>query len=294
MTISGTTRVLGLFGDPVAHSLSPLLHARFTEQAETDSVYVPFQVTPEDLEQALFALPALNILGVNITVPHKESVFHLLSEHSQIAQTIGAVNTVINQNGQLIGDNTDAFGFLSDIRALFSSLPWEDSSVVVIGAGGAARAVVHALASTNVRKIIIANRTRQKAEELAAEMAPERAEASSLTPEELGPYLDRMGLLVNTTNLGLKGETIPGVDLDRAPAEAAIYDLIYNPPRTPLLEYAASRGLPSANGLGMLVRQGAKSFELWTGHTPEAEPVIEWLKDRLCSTFKQEGSNGGE
>lgn len=286
MTIRGTTRVFGVFGDPVAHSLSPLLHAQFAENTQTDTVYVPFHVSPGNLEKALSSLPPLNIGGVNITVPHKEATCELLPALSQTASLIGAVNTVINDNGRLFGENTDSFGFHSDLCNLFPSQPWEEGTVLVIGAGGAARAVIHALQATNAQEIVVANRTVNKAVKIAQELAPEKGQGIGLEPKELAPFLSRMSLLVNTTSLGLKGEEIPGIDFSLAPAQAVVYDLIYNPSRTPLLANAEQHGLLCANGLGMLVRQGAKSFELWTGRTPSADRAIDWLNSFLSSDAK--------
>ncbi|MFA9459355.1 shikimate dehydrogenase [Thiohalorhabdus methylotrophus] len=281
MSIRGSTRVLGVFGDPVAHSLSPAMHTRFAEESGEDSVYVPFHVLPENLETALHALPSLGIRGVNITVPHKESTFRLVSEHTDAARAMGAVNTVIVDGERLIGDNTDGAGFAADLEAHFDHTGWGKGPVVVLGAGGAARAVVHALTVAGVPEVVVANRTLETGQALIGQLAPETGRAVALPSEELQNALPRARLLVNTTSVGLKGETFPGLSLDALPREAGVYDLIYNPARTPLLQEAEQQGLAVANGLGMLVRQGAISYARWTGKEPRVEPVIEWLEGQL-------------
>lgn len=278
MAIDGASQVLGVFGDPVAHSLSPFMHARFAEHTGANTAYVPFHVRPEGLETALFALPALGIRGVNVTVPHKEGVHRLLEEHSDAARQIGAVNTVVNDEGRLWGDNTDADGFLADLDACFPQQPWRSRGAVVLGAGGAARAVAYALHQAGVAPLVVANRSRDKAQGLVSELAPGSGHPCGLDPEGLGEAVADAGLLVNTTSVGLEGEEIPGLPLDRLPAEAAVYDLIYKPARTPLLAAAEARGLAVANGLGMLVRQGAASYARWTGFHPPVEPVLERLQ----------------
>jgi shikimate dehydrogenase len=284
MTIQGSTRVLGVFGDPIAHSKSPLMQNEFARETGADTVYVPFRVRREDLGNALASLGALSIQGVNITVPHKEACLAFLDKLAPAARAIGAVNTVINQGGSLVGDNTDAPGFIADIRARFPSEPWEQAPALVIGAGGAARAVVYALQQSEVPAIRVANRTEAKASELVAEICPHKGESLDLEPERLNHALAQAGLVVNTTSLGLKGETIPQLEFDKTSSGTVFYDLIYNPPETPFLAEARKRGLKAANGLGMLVRQGAISFELWTGLQPTVEPIIKMLESQTPSS----------
>jgi shikimate dehydrogenase len=258
------------------------MHSWFAEDTGIDAVYVPFHVRPEGLERALASLPALSIRGVNITVPHKEAAVSLMDSLEPAAQAIGAVNTVINNDGRLVGDNTDARGFLADLRACFPERDWEQRPVLVLGAGGAARAVVFALVEAGVADIRVANRTEAKARELVSALCPETGKGLELSPEPLDRATAEAGLVVNTTSLGLKGETIPGLDLNRAGEGTVVYDLIYNPAETPLLRAARERGLAASNGLGMLVRQGAASFELWTGTPPDAATIIE----KLSATFR--------
>jgi shikimate dehydrogenase len=275
--VSGATTVLGVFGHPIGHSLSPLMHARFAEATGADTIYVPFPVPPEGLATALNALPALGIRGVNVTVPHKEAVRRQLGHLEPAAKAIGAVNTVINHDGVLVGDNTDARGFLADLEAQFPDGRWKQRPALVLGAGGAARAVAFALGGAGLPAVTIANRTAARAESLAAELLPRIGHGTDLAPERLSDPVAAAGLIVNTTSVGLEGEAIPGLDLGRADPGACVYDLIYNPPVTPLLHEARQRGLAASNGLGMLVRQGAISYALWTGKAPPVEPVIDAL-----------------
>jgi shikimate dehydrogenase len=218
---------------------------------------------------------------VNVTVPHKEAVFRLLADRTEAARAIGAVNTVMVEEEGLLGDNTDAEGFRADLAANLGHTGWETGPVVVLGAGGAARAVVHALQRSGVPEIIVANRTVEKGEALVAELAPEQGQAVPLPSDQLAAALGRARLLVNTTSLGLKGERFEGLDLSALPTDAGVYDLIYNPARTPLLAEAEARGLAVANGLGMLVRQGAISYARWTGIEPPVAPVLAWLEHEL-------------
>lgn len=279
--ISGRSQVLGVFGDPVSHSLSPPMHAEFARSTGMDTVYVPFRVQPHHLETALGALPALSILGVNLTVPHKESALQLLPEVAPAAQQIGAINTVTNRAGDLVGENTDAEGFLADLRAQFPEQGWEGKPTLILGAGGAARAVIYALRQAGVPRLVVANRTWEKARSLVEALCPDTGEAIPMEGAGLESAISQAGLIVNTTSLGLKAEALPGIDLTRVHAGTAIYDLIYNPFETPFLRQAKDLGLPRANGLGMLVRQGAASYARWTGRQPMVAPTLERLRDQL-------------
>lgn len=278
MTIRGSTVVLGVFGDPIEHSRSPVMQNEFARETGADTVYVPFRVPPEGLADALRAIPALSIRGVNITVPHKVACMRHLDRLDPAAEAIGAVNTVCNEGGELVGQNTDAAGFLADLRARFPDRRWEHAPAVVLGAGGAARAATFALAQAGLPQIWVANRTEGKAGDLVAELCPEQGESLDLSPDKLNPAVAEAGLIVNTTSLGMAGEAIPGLDLNRASPQAIAYDLIYNPAETPFLAEARGLGMAAANGLGMLVRQGAISFERWTGVEPTVAPIIEMLE----------------
>lgn len=271
MKIAGTTRVVGIFGDPVAHSLSPLMQNHALEAAGIDAVFVPFHVRPQQLAAAVAGVRALNLLGVNVTVPHKEAVCAYLDEIDPAARLIGAVNTVVNRNGRLCGYNTDGLGFLSSLQQDLGLRP-EGLKVLLLGAGGACRAALVALAQGGAASITIANRTPARAEGLALEFGQvfggTTFAARSLEPEALAAALDGVDLLVNTSAAGLKGEAFPGFPWEAVPTRTAFYDMVYGTGLTPWLQQAQDRGHAVAGGLGMLAGQGEEAFYLWTGKRP--------------------------
>lgn len=271
MKISGTTRILGIFGDPVKHSLSPLMHNEALARIGFDAVYVPFHVLPDALPQAVEAIRILDLLGVNLTVPHKERVCALLDEIDPQARLIGAVNTVVNRQGRLIGYNTDGIGFLHSLAEDLDFNP-ANKRILLLGAGGACRAALVALAEAGADSIVVANRTPERAAALMAEFGPVFSGTSfascSLAREALAAHLPEIDLLVNTSALGLGGESLPGFPWEKLPAFAVVYDMVYGFEPTSLLREAAARGLAGADGLGMLVAQGEAGFRLWTGQTP--------------------------
>lgn len=236
-----------------------------------NAAYIPFDVHPDRLDEAISGVRALGLRGINVTIPHKTSVMALLDELDESAWAAGAVNTVKNDDGRLIGHNTDGAGL---IRSLADDLAFTPNgqTVVVIGAGGAARGAVAALCRAGTRRIVIANRTGDRARELAAWMTSRypRTELTAISLEEgmISSLPQNIGLLLNTTSLGMKGEEIPGLNLAALPAGAVVYDMIYAPPVTPLLNEAERFGFRSANGIGMLVGQGELAFHIWTGTFP--------------------------
>lgn len=270
-TISGRTRILGIFGDPVAHSLSPLMQNEALAAAGIDAVYVPFHVRPENLATAVSAIRSLDLWGVNVTVPHKELVGPFLDVIDPAARLIGAVNTIVNRDGVLTGYNTDAPGLL---RSLAEDLWFEPAGrrILLLGAGGACRAAVVALGRAGAGWIGIANRTRSRAEALAAAFA-EPLTGTTLAPcgldaGEISALLPQVDLLINTSAAGLRGESFPDFPWhDLAPA-ALVYDMVYGRGGTPLLRTARARGHRTADGLGMLAAQGEEAFFLWTGQRP--------------------------
>lgn len=267
LTLTGKAKVAGVCGWPVAHSLSPRLHNYWLRHYGLDGAYVPFAVRPEDLARALAALPALGIAGVNLTVPHKEAALALVDRLSEAARAIGAVNTlVVDAQGRLIGDNTDAFGFHHNLTL---NVPWwrvGSHPAVVIGAGGAARAVAFALVNAGAPAVRLINRTRARAERLA-EALGERVTVA--TWEESATALADAGLLVNATSLGMKGQPPLDLDLTPLPPSAVVGDLVYVPLITPLLARARARGHPVVDGLGMLLHQARPGFAAWFGVEPE-------------------------
>lgn len=271
MTISGRTRILGIFGDPVAHSLSPLMQNVALAAAGIDAVYVPFHVRPENLATAVAAIRSLELWGVNVTVPHKEQVAPLLDAIDPAARLIGAVNTIVNRDGVLTGYNTDAPGLL---RSLAEDLRFEPAArrILLLGAGGACRAALVALGRAGAAWVGIANRTRSRAEALAAASAEPLA-GTTLAPcgldaMELSALLPQVDLLINTSAAGLKGESFTDFPWHDLAPGALVYDMVYGRGGTPFLRTARARGHRTADGLGMLAAQGEEAFFLWTGQRP--------------------------
>lgn len=268
--ITATSSLVGLMGWPVEHSLSPTMHNAAFATLDLDWAYIPLPVRPERLEQALHGLEALNLVGVNVTVPHKQAVMRYMHELSEAARLTGAVNTVCIEGGKFFGYNTDAIGFLN---SLDDADYWpEGKRVAVLGAGGAARAVVYALARAGADSVIVLNRTAERAAFLVDDLADAFPDSTlsfrALTPEALAALDSGVDLMVNTTSVGM----YPDVDTSPWPEEVPIpektifYDLVYNPLETVFLRRARQAGMPAIDGVGMLVHQGAFAFEKWTGH----------------------------
>jgi len=268
MLLSGKSKVYGLFGDPIAHSLSPAMQNHAFRHYDIDAVYVPFHVLPEQLPKAVESLRVLNIAGVNVTVPHKEKIIPLLDRIDPATKLIGAVNTVANENGVLVGYNTDASGF---IRSLKSNMDFEPSGkqVLILGAGGACRAVLVALAFAGVQSITVANRHPERAEKLIATVAKHFSDvvlfATGYDKQSYQDALANADLVVNATSVGLHGETLNFLPLERIKGSAFIYDMIYSLSKTTLIKKARDLNLLCDDGLSMLAAQGEDAFALWTG-----------------------------
>ena len=264
---------LGVIGDPVAHSLSPALHQPALDELGIPAVYERWHTPAAEVAGRVESLREPAILGASITVPHKQTVLALVDDVSAAARRAGAVNTVVNRGGTLFGDNTDIHGFsVSVSEAIAGRVP---PIAFVLGAGGAARAVVLALESVGVREIVVANRDVERASRLAQDLAPAPVHPVQLTDEFLARELSRCRLLVNATSLGWHAGESP-IDLhhlDRLPPDVVVADLTYRD--TDLLLAARERGLETFDGLPMLVHQGARAFELWTGYPA---PVATMLK----------------
>jgi shikimate dehydrogenase len=266
MMPSGKARLAGILGWPVGHSRSPRLHGYWLEQLGIDGAYVPLAVRPENLAAAVAALPKLGFRGANVTVPHKETVIPLLDRVDPLAARIGAVNTlVIGADGSIEGRNTDAFGFMANLHG--GPAGWNPTAgpAVVLGAGGAARAVVAALAEAGVPEIRLLNRSLGRAEQLAAEIG------GPIRPalwEHRTAALEGAALLVNTTTLGMNGQPPLDLSLSALPVTALVNDIVYAPLMTGLLNAAVARGNPVVDGLGMLLWQAVPGFEAWFGIRP--------------------------
>lgn len=267
MTISGKARIAGIMGWPVEHSRSPILHNYWLGRYGIDGVYVPFAVEPDRLEVALRALPSLGIRGTNVTVPHKEQAFAVVDETDDIARRIGAANTIeVAADGTLRATNTDAFGFAEALRVRAPVWAPDAGPAVVIGAGGASRAVLVALQDLGVPEIRVVNRTRERADVVAAEFG---APLHVVPWAERESALEGAALLVNTTTLGMEGANALDLRLDGLPMDAVVNDIVYVPLRTSLLAAAEKRGNLAVDGLEMLLHQARPGFTAWFGRAPE-------------------------
>jgi len=274
MKITANTQTLAIFGDPVGHSISPPMQGAALRALGIDMVYLAFRVTPKGLGAAVEGIRALGIRGVNVTIPHKERVMEFLDELDETARVLGAVNTIVNSKGVLKGYNTDVAGFINSLESETGFAAY-DHTALVIGAGGAARAVIYGLAEGGARRIIIANRTQSRAEALAKELSAVWADAEiaalSLKAKELEDFMQTTDLVVNATSLGLKGEGRLGLPLRLLNKKTVVSDIVYTPMETGLIAEARGLGLATHSGLGMLVGQGAMSFEIWTGRKAPVE-----------------------
>lgn len=268
----------GVIGWPVNHSRSPRLHGFWLRQYGRPGRYDLLPVPPEDLRDFIAALRrtalAEGFRGVNATLPHKQALIPLLDHVDAAARRIGAVNTVVVQpDGSLAGSNTDAFGFMENLRA--GAPAWQPAAApaVVLGAGGAARAVVHSLLEAGAPEVMLLNRSRARAETLATDFADPRIAVAEWDDREA--RLEGAGLLVNTTSLGMHGQPPLDLALDALPNSALVHDIVYVPLQTPLLAAAARRGNPVVDGLGMLLHQGRPGFAAWFGGPlPDVTPAL--------------------
>ena len=280
MATSNAFGIAGLLGWPVAHSRSPVIHNHWLAEHGIAGRYVLFAVPPENLEEAVRGLSALGLRGCNVTTPHKQAIMPMLDRVDDLARTIGAVNTVVvEKDGTLSGFNNDGNGF---IQSLIDADPkWKPDSgpILVLGAGGAARAVVATLAARGAKEIRIANRTLASAQAIADELGS----AVKVVPwEARADALDGVALLANATSGGMAGKPPLDIALDRLPAHALVGDLIYIPPETPLLAAASARGNITVNGLGLLLNQARPAFHAWFGVMPEITPA---LRQAIAATF---------
>lgn len=268
----------GVMGWPVSHSLSPRLHGYWINEYNIAGSYVPIAVEPDRLEQAVRALPALGFAGVNLTIPHKETVMPFLDDISEMARMIGAVNLItVAVDGSLCGDNTDAYGFLAALRDCAPSWSAATGPAVVFGAGGASRAVIAALVMEGVSEIRLVNRTGSRADALAERFGKT---VSSIDWSARHETLGDAALIVNTTQCGMNGENPLDLSLGSLNDAAVVNDIVYVPLETPLLRDAAARGNPTVDGLGMLLHQAAPAFHAWYGIDP---PVTDSLRDHMLA-----------
>jgi shikimate dehydrogenase len=265
-------KTAGLIGWPVFQSRSPALHRYWLDTLGIPGAYLPMPVKPGQLEDALRGLRALGFAGCNVTIPHKEEAARLVDRLDPVAQRMGAINLiVVEEDGSLSGFNKDGYGFIQNLRDGLAEWRAEAGPAVVLGGGGGARSVVASLIDEGVPEVRLANRTRARAEALAA------AFGEKVTVID---WADRHGalagaaLLVNTTNQGMVGQPPLALSLDHLPAGVLVCDIIYNPLETPLLAAARARGNPTVNGLGMLLHQARPAFHAWWGTLPEITPDL--------------------
>ncbi|RJP59951.1 MAG: shikimate dehydrogenase [Deltaproteobacteria bacterium] len=283
MEIDADTKITGILGHPIHHSLSPLMHNTVFKHLGLNYVYLPFDVKPEDLKCAINAIRCMNIVGVNLTIPHKEKVIAHLDRIDTEAELIGAVNTIENIDSELVGFNTDGQGFLESLKNDLGFSP-KGKSILIVGAGGAARGILVSLALGGAPKISVTNRTYNRAEKLIEEFSDRfpsvKFSALPLDNNTLKNCLGDTDLLINTTSVGMNGDSLR-LPLSYLPKSAIIYDIVYNPLKTPLLREAEEAGLTAHNGLGMLVFQGALSFKIWTDVDAPVKLMKETLAKRL-------------
>ena len=259
----------GVIGSPVGHSKSPQLHGHWLKTYGLDGFYIPMEVAPNDLEDVLRTLPKMGFVGVNITIPHKEAVLHLADLVTDRATLIGAANTLIfRPDGKIHADNTDGYGFLENLRSGAPDWDPKDGAAAVLGAGGAARAVIVSLLDAGVPEILLSDRTRARAEKLQSDFG-NRVRVYDWV--QAGNMIEEAALVVNTTSLGMVGKAEMRVPLDGIQKEAVVTDVVYNPLRTKLLDVAAEKGCVTVDGLGMLLHQGVPGFERWFGVRPDVD-----------------------
>jgi len=279
LNINGNTSVVGIFGDPVEHTLSPAIQNAAFDALGINSVYVPFFVRSRhkgDIKAAVEAIRAFNMAGVNITIPYKERVIDYLDDLDRLARFIGAVNTVVHKKGKLKGYNTDASGFIRSLKEETGFVP-SGKRVVILGAGGAARAILCAVMSAKPASIALANRTPKRAKALVEKFggSVKGVELVASSMAAVPEHMESADILINATSMGMSGSPALDLPVDRLPGHAVVSDIVYRPLETRLIKAAGKAGLKTHKGLGMLIHQGALAFELWTG---KKAPVREMKK----------------
>ncbi len=259
----------GVIGHPIAHSKSPVLHGHWLQSYGLAGHYIPMDVAPADLEQVLRTLPKAGFVGANVTVPHKEAALRVADHVSDRASVIGAANTLVfREDGSIHADNTDGYGFMQNLRSGAPDWVPGDGPAVVFGAGGAARAVLQALAEAGVPEILLTNRTRTRADHLKEEFGQR---ITVIDWVQAGNVIETAELVVNTTSLGMQGQPELRVPLDGLQPGAVVTDLVYAPLKTRLLQTAEEAGCTTVDGLGMLLHQAVPGFERWFGIRPEVD-----------------------
>ena len=264
-----TIPLAGVIGDPISHSRSPRMHQHWLRRYGIPGYYVPLHVSDGNLETVLRSLPKMGFAGVNITLPHKVAALSVADQVTDRAILIGAANTLtFREDGSIYADNTDGYGFLTNLQQSVPDWDPRHGPAAILGAGGAARAIIVALAEAGAPEILLSNRTRPKAEALRAEFG---TRITVVDWVQAGNMIEDATTVVNTTSLGMKGQPPLRVPLDGLRKDALVTDIVYTPLRTPFLEAAAEKGCRTVDGLGMLLHQGVPGFERWFGMKPEVD-----------------------
>ncbi|MBT2665553.1 shikimate dehydrogenase [Bacillus sp. ISL-4] len=273
-------KIYGVMGDPIAHSMSPDIHNDAFEKENIDAVYHHFHVTKESLNDAVKGMKALGIEGFNITIPHKTSIIPFLDEVDELALAIGAVNTVVNKNGRFIGYNTDGKGFFKSLCDEISG-DIKAKKTLVIGAGGAARAIYFTLVKEGIKQVDIANRTKERAAQLVSDCPYDKV-SNAFSIIEAEESLSQYDLIIQTTSSGMSPELDHSpLKVDQLKTGAIVSDIIYNPLQTKLLREAGEKGAKTQNGLGMFINQAALAFEIWTGIMPDTARMTDIVLNKL-------------
>jgi shikimate dehydrogenase len=289
--ISGKTKIVGVIGFPIEHTLSPVMHNTAFKNLKLNYIYIPFKVEPKNLKYAIKALKVLNIVGLNVTIPHKTNVISYLNNVDKLAREIGAVNTILNKDGKLFGYNTDAYGFIESLKKNNFNLKGKNG--LILGAGGASKAVCFALVYLGVNSLTISNRTLYKAKNLVKKIKKYNSniELKYIPFEQkiLSKLFLDVDFAVNTTSIGMYPNIndTPVEKFKIPSSNFLVYDLIYIPFKTKFLKTAEKFGARTINGLDMFVFQGAKAFEIWTGIKPPIELMSNAIKNELRNVFKR-------
>ncbi|WP_193197497.1 shikimate dehydrogenase [Nostoc sp. MG11] len=285
--ITGKTKLLGVIGHPVEHSLSPVMHNSAIAQLGLDYIYLPFPIKPENLEIAIAGFAAIDVVGFSVTIPHKQAILPLLSEITPIAQAIGAVNTVSRQNHRWVGTNTDIEGFIAPLKTTYKQ-DWSQKAAVILGNGGAARAVVAGCHQLGFAKIHVVGRNMQKLQEFRNSWgnSPLAENLQIHTWDALIKLIPQANLLVNTTPIGMYPKVnespLSAEEMTNLASGAIAYDLIYIPKPTQFLQQAESQGAIAINGLEMLVQQGVAALKIWLqSETLPVEVMRQALRNHL-------------
>ncbi len=275
-----------MIGHLIAHSRSPLIHNFWIKQLGLDATYEAIDISTQNLQQFSERIKTGEFIGGNVTIPHKQNIMTYCDDISASARTIGAVNTLSFENGRLKGSNTDHFGFVDNLDQQAPGWAHSLATAIVLGAGGAARAVVHALLQRGTGRVVVLNRTTDNAKQLALSFG-ERVVWGSL--KDFDAYSGSARLLVNCSAVGLNGTKFDNLDLSTLPKSALVNDIVYSPLKTPLLAAAAESGLRTVDGLGMLLHQAIPGFEKWFGIRPEVTPDLRELVERTIAPASKGG-----